>query len=127
MSVDADSKVNGARTTYTMTFAPNVPVEKNDKMVVRFPEQIGLPDGLVDCQGERRYINLIRCYKRTDNMLEIQFIEVEEMLPSNPFWVTVADVRNPYSTAPTDPFDEVIMKNYASREISKYEGPDVIV
>jgi hypothetical protein len=127
MTVDADSKINGERTTYTMTFAPNVPVEKNDKMVVKFPEQIGLPEGLINCQGEKRFINIMRCYKRTDNTLEIQFNDVESMRAGDPFWVTVDDVRNPYSTAPTDPFDEVIMKNYASREISKYEGPDVFV
>ena len=104
-SVEQTNKTNGIENTYVFSAQTVIPVVKGDQLKFSISPEIGYPrsEQQMDCQP---IINVkdLTC-EIVGNTVTVIFNDFD--FDSKPFSWSISGMRNPYSTAPSQPFDGV--------------------
>jgi hypothetical protein len=105
-TVETDNRVNGGTATYKLGFAPVILFKLGYSIEVQFPKQVGMPSngGEVICDGDMRVIFDVDCLVVSTNTIRIVPKMIVPPVLGEIFTVSIPNIRNPYSSAPSDPF-----------------------
>jgi hypothetical protein len=104
-SIEQANKTNGITNTYTFSTQTVIPIMKGDKLKFTVPPEVGYPRSVeaMDCQPLINLIN-ITC-EISGSTITVILNDFEQA--SKPISWSISGLRNPYSTAPSQPFSNV--------------------
>jgi len=107
VAVTMANKTNGVRTQYTIMITPSTQVHDYDVFTIEFPEELSLPDAMECGTADPELVLAVSCTNpdRPGGTVEIELTSVSEnLVEGTAFRLTVDDVQNAPSTAPTSDF-----------------------
>ena len=110
VAVTMANKTNGVRTQYTIMITPSTQVHDDDVFTIEFPEELNLPDEMHCGTADPGLVLAVSCTNpdRPGGTVEIELTTVsEDLLEGTAFRLTVDDVQNAPSRAPTGDFQSI--------------------
>lgn len=88
ISAGLTNVTNGAISDYSLTFTPNTPVFDGDKLNLRFPAEITLPDwNEFKCTGDKNIFSMT-CTKSNFNLVQVILRNVNSIVAGSSFRIT---------------------------------------